>query len=489
MGKKIKKGTKGEASQFVTRSMALKKLQLSLREFRKLCILKGIFPKDPKRKFKGQNKTYYYLKDIRFLAHEKLIRKFKEISAFNKRLVKIKAKSMNNSRKYDYKQMKAKKPEYEVNHIIKERYPKFIDALNDVDDAMSLLSLFSILSKHELLNIKTETVEICKRLSKEFLLYASVSQSFKRGFISIKGLYINVEIAGNDIIWLSPFSLPQKFPFEVDYDIILSFLELYSSLMKFVNFKLYKDIGLEYPPPVEQIDTPMFGLNSKTIRELQDKINSNKNLSSTNEVNNKDLIESEEMKKIKKREEESNRAKQLFRPYVFFISREVPKEIFQLVIASAGGMYGDDSEESSFQQNDSAITHYIVDKPSEFVSKKANKEYVQPQWVFDCVNSNKVLPTSSYAPGKRLPPHLSPFYEQEQEEYKIKNIKKPRYESTNNTTTAVIITASNNMQVDKEEPTEEKEDLREMMLSKNKKKLLQKIREETLRKKRKSLLN
>jgi pescadillo len=34
MGKKIKKGTKGEAATYVTRSQALKKLQLSLREFR-----------------------------------------------------------------------------------------------------------------------------------------------------------------------------------------------------------------------------------------------------------------------------------------------------------------------------------------------------------------------------------------------------------------------------------------------------------------------
>jgi hypothetical protein len=34
MGKKIKKGTKGEAAAYVTRSQALKRLQLNLREFR-----------------------------------------------------------------------------------------------------------------------------------------------------------------------------------------------------------------------------------------------------------------------------------------------------------------------------------------------------------------------------------------------------------------------------------------------------------------------
>jgi hypothetical protein len=42
---------------------------------------------------------------------------------------------------------------------------------------------------------------------------------------------------------------------------------------------------------------------------------------------------------------------------------------------------------------------------------KPNKEYVQPQWIFDCLNKKMILPVSNYAPGKKLPPHLSPYYE------------------------------------------------------------------------------
>jgi pescadillo protein len=34
MGKRIKKGTRGDAAMFITRTLALKKLQLKLREFR-----------------------------------------------------------------------------------------------------------------------------------------------------------------------------------------------------------------------------------------------------------------------------------------------------------------------------------------------------------------------------------------------------------------------------------------------------------------------
>lgn len=165
------------------------------------------------------------------------------------------------------------KPKYSIDHILKERYPRFVDAMNDLDDALCLINLFSNLPKHELLNIKAETVSLCQRLIKEFYLYCAITQTFKKGFISIKGIYLNTEIIGQPITWLAPFNYPQKLTFEVDYEIMSNFLELYTNLMKFVNLKLFKDIGLEYPPPQENSDLTFFGFNSLDIRSLQDKIN------------------------------------------------------------------------------------------------------------------------------------------------------------------------------------------------------------------------
>jgi pescadillo protein len=159
---------------------------------------------------------------------------------------------------------------------LKERYPRFTDTLNDLDDALCLISLYSNLPKHDLLKVKTETVQLCQRLSREFFLYCAIAQNFKKGFISIKGIYLNVEIINNDITWLCPLSQPQKLTFDIDYDIMINFLELYTNLMKQINLKLFKDIGLEYPPPADSVDVPFFGYNAKDIQALQEQVSKRK---------------------------------------------------------------------------------------------------------------------------------------------------------------------------------------------------------------------
>ena len=68
---------------------------------------------------------------------------------------------------------------------------------------------------------------------------------------------------------------------------------------------------------------------------------------------------------------------------IFFISREVPIEIFETVISSCGGLYGDSSDTSAFTEDDKRNTQYIVYRPPNDINMKPNKEYVQPQWIFD----------------------------------------------------------------------------------------------------------
>ena len=50
---------------------------------RRLCILKGVYPVEPKNKKKVNkgstaNRTFYYAKDINYLANEPIINKFRD---------------------------------------------------------------------------------------------------------------------------------------------------------------------------------------------------------------------------------------------------------------------------------------------------------------------------------------------------------------------------------------------------------------------------
>lgn len=55
----------------------------------------------------------------------------------------------------------------------------------------------------------------------------------------------------------------QVLPTDVDYRVMLTFLEFYQTLLQFVNFKLYNMLGVRYPPVVDsRLDEAAAGLAS-----------------------------------------------------------------------------------------------------------------------------------------------------------------------------------------------------------------------------------
>lgn len=87
------------------------------------------------------------------------------------------------------------------------------------------------------------------------MLYSTIAQAFTKTFFSIKGVYYRVEIMGTVITWIQPYRFNQRLPFDIDYKVMGTFLEFYQSLLKFVNYKLFSDIGFQYPMEPDQVPT------------------------------------------------------------------------------------------------------------------------------------------------------------------------------------------------------------------------------------------
>jgi pescadillo len=473
-----KKGKAGQAKNFITRTQAVRKLQISLPDFRRLCIFKGIYPREP-RNIKKANKsathstTFYYTKDIQYLLHEPLLAKFRDQKALSKKI----ARSLGRNEVQDAVRLeKNQTPKIKLDHIVRERYPTFVDALRDLDDALSLLFLFANLPSTS--TVPAKVIARCQRLCHEFEHYLITSHSLRKSFLSIKGIYYQATIQGQDILWLVPYRFVQQVSDEVDYRIMGTFVEFYCTLLGFVNYRLYTGIGLIYPPKFdttsdangaelaaftlqgrgvpqlsENTDTPKAITNGQAIAnsadvQVQIELAAAVQQAGPEEVQENQGEAAEEQDAIDKFEVKApegdtlpqpsisgNQAGSLFANITVFISREAPRHPIEFLLRAFGckrigwdvvlgeGAYTHD-------EKDPRITHQVVDRPASVDPLPAADEstnngqavqsvragyvvagriYVQPQWVWDCVNEGAVLPTDTYAPGATLPPHLSPW--------------------------------------------------------------------------------
>uniref|UniRef100_A0A7S2REP5 Pescadillo homolog n=1 Tax=Mucochytrium quahogii TaxID=96639 RepID=A0A7S2REP5_9STRA len=463
LGKKTQKGHEGEAIQYITRGRAVKKLGITLRDFRRLCILKGIYPREPKNK--RFSKTVYHVKDITFLAHEPLLEKFRLFKAYMKKV----SRHLNRRDHKEANRMYEERPLYSLEHLVRERYPRFTDSLADLDDALCLIHLFSTMRK--LGTITDQRTENCLRLTREWQLYVAKSRSLRKTFVSVKGIYYQADVMGHSITWIVPHKFTQEAPREVDFRVMSTFLEFYESLLGFVLFKLYHGMGLHYPPRLDQsleeggahlACIQLENLANNPAKAIEDKMDLGEESESDageESEEEENVSESEQQQKSKKRietlakqfskivkdEAKSNKkAKQeqstedsgsddddddvfaadeeakkitensnlvtaltnLFKGLTFWLSREVPFESLEFVIRSLGGEVL--SEELGGNKNDKRITHFVSDRPN-LKMNNDRCEYVQPQWVYDSCNFKILLPVKRYAPGASLPPHLSPF--------------------------------------------------------------------------------
>lgn len=433
-GVEKKKYERGSATNYITRNKARKKLQLSLPDFRRLCILKGIYPHEPKHKKKVNKgstaaRTFYLLKDIKFLLHEPIVNKFREYKVFVRKLRKAYGKSEWTT----VQRLRDNKPSYKLDRILKERYPTFIDAVRDLDDALSMCFLFSTFPRTGKCHV--QTIQLCRRLTVEFLNYVIASRSLRKVFLSIKGIYYQAEVMGQPVTWITPYAFSHDHPTDVDYRVMATFTEFYTTLLGFVNFRLYQSLNLHYPPKIETQGAEQlkpeegeaYALDSESYMEKLSALSSS--LLRVVAPNPEDEVEVDEFpvegesaqqEETRRKEQEAlEKQKKLFEGLRFFLNREVPRESLAFVIRCFGGQVSWDKSVcigATYDVTDPTITHQIVDRPV-LEKQVIGRYYLQPQWVFDSVNAKLCLPVADYFPGTVLPPHLSPFVTEKEGDY------------------------------------------------------------------------
>ncbi|XP_058832663.1 pescadillo homolog [Topomyia yanbarensis] len=424
MVKRNHKYQSGEGAQYMTRKAAMRKLQLSMQDFRRLCILKGIYPREPKHRVIAQRgstdiKILFHKKDITFLLHEPIVWTLRDRKIFNRRIAHARAKGNNllkNVRMANY-------PVIKLDHIIKERFPTFLDAVKELDDCMTLLFLFSTFPATKV--ITRDLTSLSRRLTIEFMHYVIAAKALRKVFVSIKGYYFQADIKGELVTWIVPHYYPyqpQKKEY-VDFKIMRSFADFYTVMAGFVNFRLYNSLNMVYPPTFSvSVDSEESQTSEETfVSERIAALNMDLLRSDQTAVEEEDesidfqLLDgdkdSDQARKLREEAVNQNKLKTLFKGLKFFINREVPREPLVFIIRCFGGRVSWDKNlfvGATFDETDETITHQIVDRPS--LSKQyISRDYVQPQWIFDSVNQRKLLPTNKYFIGAVLPPHLSPF--------------------------------------------------------------------------------
>jgi pescadillo protein len=386
-------------------------------------------------------------------------------------------------------------PKMTLDHIIKERYPTFVDALRDLDDCLSMLFLFANLPSTE--TVPPKTIQLCQRLTHEFEHYLIRSNSLRKSFLSIKGIYYQATIQGQDILWLVPYKFVQRVTGDVDFRIMGTFVQFYTTLLGFVNYRLYTSLGLIYPPKFDAkadehgAELSAFAIEGRNVAAaLDDKVEqpaaAPKQVSATAQAEADKLLEmpsgeeptssyvtaQEAPSSNPQDQEEEDRqdgeldafpapidpesdvlhqptvsastAANLFEPFTIYLSRETPRHPLEFILRAFGckrvawdTVLGEGAYTSD--EADRRITHQIVDRPNlplpampvedeETAAANASKRlrpgervpgrvYIQPQWVWDCINAGKLLRADLYAPGATLPPHLSPWVKAKQGEY------------------------------------------------------------------------
>ena len=250
----------------------------------------------------------------------------------------------------------------------------------------------------------------------EFEHYLIRTHSLRKSFLSIKGIYYQATIQGQDILWLVPYKFVQRTGDDIDFRIMATFVDFYTTLLGFVNFRLYTGIGLVYPPRFDATSEEqgaelgafqLEGQDASGQARIEAAVDAETNEKAQAEADRlfslpedeqqamqqiqngdheaEDAVETEEQQQTALDQfapidenadallqpsatADSSTAGQLFESSTFFLSRETPRHPLEFILKAFGckrvgwdTTLGDPG--SYCLEDDQRITHQVVDRP------------------------------------------------------------------------------------------------------------------------------
>lgn len=351
------------AVKYVSRKAAVQKLHISEKQFDRLTVLLGIYPvvADSKNCYDKADGWYYRIEDIKRMfyseAYEILNRNMKRET---KRQKLLKLQQIERaSRIMD--------EEFSLVDLVKQRYASLGQSVDDLGNTLRNMYIVNMLAIDDV----EEDLEAFEKFVIERRLLS-------KAFMSRKGIYFGSDIEKIAVCWMVPYPGASLADFTEEKGDLP--VERITYSFDFLDFGSLSEEASEESEATGLNNPDKFDIS--LLKYASPLLKTHLNLC----VHKLSILYPKE-----------GRTKEgIFKDMRFFIGIGSISEQVSFAIRAVDG------EVTTYAQAKLVITEAVETVDSEHV-------YLQPQYVFDCLNQSRVLPYDSYLVGRELPPHVSPF--------------------------------------------------------------------------------
>ncbi|ELA42874.1 uncharacterized protein VICG_00189 [Vittaforma corneae ATCC 50505] len=351
------------AVKYVSRKTAVQKLNVSEKQFDKLSVMLGIYPvvADSKNCYDKVDGWYYRIEDVKTMFYSETY------GILNRNLKKeAKRQKMLKFQQIE-RASKVIDEEFDLIDLVKQKYGSLGQSVDDLGNTLKNLYIIDLLS-----------IDYVKEELESFRKFIIERKLLSKAFMSKKGIYFGFNVEKIIVCWMVPYPG--------------------ANLADFVEEK----VDSPDAKTVCNFDFLDFGSLSEEESEAAEITHTN----SPDKLDISLLKYASPLLKIHLKlcvhkfgilyPKENGKKAGIFKNMRFFIDVKSISEQIAFVILSLDG------EVASYGQAKFIITETVDAIDPENI-------YLQPQYVFDCLNQSKILPYDLYFVGKELPPHISPF--------------------------------------------------------------------------------